>query len=94
MIKGRVCKKEIEFVKENFLFVDGVYVDLDSVLFREYEINHEHFRVIFFMAVEPETLVSMGNALDDEDYICLLNQYLDERENRYKFNEILKAKQI
>jgi hypothetical protein len=94
MIRGRVCKKDIEFVKENFLYVDGVYVDLETVLFREYEINNEHFRVIFFMGLEPQTLLCMENLTNDEDYICMLNQYLDERENRYKFNEILKAKQI
>lgn len=94
MIKGRVCKNEIDYVRKNFLFVDGVYVDLDTVLFREYEINNEKFRVIFFMGVEQEALVSMQSLMNDEDYICLLSQYLEERENRYKFNEIIKAKKI
>lgn len=91
MFKGRVYKKDIEFVKKNYLFVDGVYVNLETVLFREYEINNEHFRVIFFMSVEPETLICLEDSMDD-DYVCMLNQYLDERDNRYKFQEILKYK--
>lgn len=94
MFKGRVYKKEIENVKEKFFYIDGVYVDLETVLFREYEINNEHFRVIFFMSIEPQTLISMEKLQDDEDYVCMLNQYLNEKDNRYKFNEILKAKQI